>query len=454
MFKCVRFQLGISQLKNNGVFRANQDQHMNSFIQDTSGQDVVIEKKRFQLTSTKVIAALGALLAVGLIFAIMHWSDLLSTDRTVSREDIRISKVTRGDLKREITAIGKVVVANSPTLFSNAEGIVTYWVKAGDAVEKGQRLLSVDSPSLKNQLQQEQTILSRLQSELVQQELMAKKSLMEMKQALRRAELSLKTQERALARSQIGLEKQFVSVQEFELAEDQFRLAEVNAIQAKENLQLQHELTKTEIDNVRLQYERQKWAVEDLERRVNELEVISPVDGMVGSVALNQKSAVSMHQALMTVVDLSLYEAEVDIPEYYAPELSPGMGVEIRLNGKDYDGSLIAISPEIQNGQVKLRMNFIGQMPENLRQNQRITTNIFLEVHENVLRLPRGAYLDTDNRQSVFRVSGNKAERVPVKVGALGTELVEIMSGLKEGDEIIVSDTSSLRGAQLIYLTN
>lgn len=427
---------------------------MNASIRDTSLQDISIKPSRFRLTPIKIMIPIGVVVAIALGFSVLHWSDLLSTDRTMSRNDMRIAKVSRGDLRREITALGKIVVANSPTLFSNAEGVVTYWVKAGDAVVEGQRLLSIDSPGLKNQLQQEKTNLERLQSELVQQNLMAKKSIMEARQALRRAELTLNTQARAFSRSKIGREKQFVSLQEFEQTEDQWRLAEVNAIQAKENLELQQELTKTEIANVSLQLDRQQWAVNDLERRVAELEVHSPVNGMVGSLALNQKSAVSTHQALMTVIDLSLYEAEVDIPEYYAPELLPGMEVAIRLNGQDYSGSLVAISPEIKNGQVKLRMNFNGDMPEHLRQNQRITTNIFLEVHENVLRLPRGAYLDTDNRQSVFRIKGNKAERAALQVGALGSDQVEIISGLEEGDEIIVSDTSSLRSAQIIYLTH
>lgn len=426
---------------------------MNAAIRDTSLQDIQIKPRRLNLTPVKIIVAVIIVMAVALVIAIAHWRDVLSTDRTLSRSKIRIASVTQGDLRREIAALGKIVVANSPTLFSSTDGVVTYFVKAGDAVEQGQLLLSIDSPSLKNQLQQEKTTLAKLQSELAQQQVTAKKSVMEAQQELRRAEVNQQTLGRAFERSKIGLQKQFVSLEQYEEAEDKWLVAKVNALQAKENIELQQELAKASVASMSLQLDRQQWVVDDMERRVAELEVKSPVTGMVGSLAFNQKSAVATYQALITVVDLSLYEIEVDVPEYYAPELSLGMAVVINLNNHEYKARLIAISPEIQEGQVKLRMSFTENMPENLRQNQRISANIFIQIHENVLRLPRGAYLDLDNRQSIFRVRGNKAERIPIEVGVMGVDQIEIVSGVLEGDEVIVSDTTDLRNATVIYIT-
>ncbi len=426
---------------------------MNVAIRDTSLQDIHLKPSQLNLTPLKIMMLVIIIALVALAYAVVHWRDVLSTDTTLARGDLRIASVTRGELRRDITALGKIVVANSPTLFSTTDGVVTYFVKAGDAVEQGQLLLSIDSPSLKNQLQQEKTTLAKLQSELVQQQVTAKKNVMEAQQELRRAEVTHQTLGRAFKRSKIGLQKQIVSLEKYEEVEDKWLVAKENTIQAKENLELQHELAKAGVTSVSLQLDRQQWVVDDMERRVAELEVKSPVTGMVGSLAFNQKSAVATYQALITVVDLSLYEIEVDVPEYYAPELSLGMAVVINLNNHEYKARLIAISPEIQEGQVKLRMSFTEDMPENLRQNQRISANIFIQIHENVLRLPRGAYLDMDNRQSVFRVRGNKAERIPIEVGVMGVDQVEIVSGVLEGDEVIVSDTTDLRNATVIYIT-
>lgn len=423
-------------------------------IKDTSAQDIQLQPHRFTINAPKIALISAALLVILLIACIIYWKDILATDRTLSRVDIRIAKVSRGDLRKEITALGKVVIANSPTLYSSADGVITYLVKAGDAVKNGQILLTIDSPSLANQLQQERSTLARLQSDLAKQKLSSQKSQLEARQAAQLADINLQTARRVLARYNIGYEKHFVSQTEFEKAEDELRIMELRAQQAPENVQLAKAVAKTDIQNATLQLERQQWVVDDLARRAAELEIHSPVDGVVGSLALNQKSAVSLHQALITVVDLSRYEAEIDAPEYYASEVIPGMAVAIKLDGQDYTGEVLAISPEIQAGQVKLRLRFTGKAPDSLRQNQRITANILLEIHRQVLRLPRGIYLESDRGQSLFRVSGNKAQRVPVKVGASSTDQVEILQGLNEGDEIIISDTGSYKDAKLLHLTN
>ena len=427
---------------------------MLSSIKNTDAQDIQIQPRRFALSPAKIVSILVSVLAIAILVSISYWKDVLSTDRSLSRLDLRFAKVSRGDLRKEISALGKVVIANSPTLYSSADGVVTYNVKAGDVVMRGQILLKIDSPTLANQLQQEKATLGRLQSELAKQKLSSQKNQLDAKQAAELADINFQTAQRNLASFKTGYEKHFVSQTEFEKAEEEFRLAELKMQQAPENVHLANAVAKTDIKNAASQLERQQLVVDDLQRRSEELEIHSPVDGMVGSLALNQKSAVALHQALISVVDLSRYEAEIDAPEHYAPDVTPGMAVDIRLDNQNYTGEVIAISPEIQAGQVKLRLRFTGKAPESLRQNQRISASILLEVNENVLRLPRGTYLDSDHGQSLFKVIGNKAQKVPVQLGANSIDQVEILKGLQDGDEIIISDTGSYKDAKLLYLTN
>lgn len=425
-------------------------------IKDTADQDVALQATLLSLNKIKIttIALIVTLIIGALILGLNHWSDILSTDRSLSRTELRTQKVTRGDLKKEIVTLGKIVTANSPTLYSSAEGVVTYLVKAGDIVSKGQALLTIDSPTLTNQLQQEKSILNRLKSELEKQKLSSKKALLDIRQSSQLAEITYKTAQRTYERYKLGFEKGFISKSEFERYEDELLLAELRALQAPQNIQLEESIAKTDIENAILQRERQQWIVDELERRNTELKIVSPVDGIVGNIALNQKSAVSLSQSLITVVDLSRYEAEIDVSEHYAPEITPGMVVEIKLDGKNYPGRIIAISPEIIGGQVKLRLDFTGKTPEHLRQNQRISANILLDTHTQVLRLPRGNYLNSDQGKSVFIIKGNKAKKTPITLGSMSEDQVEVISGLNLGDEIIISDTSSYIHSDLIYLTN
>src|SRR5690606_2529955 len=103
----------------------------------------------------------AALLLVG-AWLVSGWA---AGSRSVSGERVRIATVTRGDLVRDISAEGRVIAANSPTLYAVAGGTVTLHVVAGDKVEKGTALAEIDSPELRSRLAQEQATLASVESE-------------------------------------------------------------------------------------------------------------------------------------------------------------------------------------------------------------------------------------------------------------------------------------------------
>lgn len=419
-------------------------------IRDTSGQDVSLKPIGFN--RAWLYGGLFILLVVVVLVAIAHWRDLLTADKSLNVNNIRTAKVLRGDLRREVLATGKIVVAESPTLYASADGIVTFAVKAGDPVKKGQLLLNIDSPVLNNLLRQENANLGRAQSELIQQRVNAKRNQMDARHQQQLAHINLLSVQKSFARRQRGLAEFFVSQIEFERAEDELLKAELAAKQAPEIIKLTEELAATQLNNAGLQVERQQLVVDELERRAKELSIASPVEGMVSVLMLSQKSTINVNQPLITVVDLTHYEAEVNVPEFYAPEMSVGMAADIKLDNQDYPGSIIAIAPEIQAGEVKLRLRFSGNTPDSLRQNQRVTANIIFETHPHVLYLPRGSYADSHQTTKVFKIQGNKAVAQAVNFGAASAGEIEVSAGLAEGDEVIVSDTSSFQHANILYL--
>ena len=119
-------------------------------------------------------------------------------------------------------------------------------------------------------------------------------------------------------------------------ARDDARLVYEHAI---ENAKLHEESLNFELKTMRVDIERQKLAVVELARRVDALTVRSPVKGIVGSLAVNQKAAVSENAALLTVVDLSALEVEFRVAESYAADLAPEMNAEIDYGGRKYPGS-------------------------------------------------------------------------------------------------------------------
>ncbi|MBS05324.1 MAG: hypothetical protein CMQ24_21845 [Gammaproteobacteria bacterium] len=103
------------------------------------------------------------------------WQRWASADVTMERGQLRFAEVTRGDLTRDITAQGNIVAAIKPTLFSTASGVIDLSVQAGDPVQKGDLIASVDSPELLNLLEQEKAALESAQTAFKRQQIQARK---------------------------------------------------------------------------------------------------------------------------------------------------------------------------------------------------------------------------------------------------------------------------------------
>ena len=429
-------------------------------IEDTSAQDEVLAPKR----SNKkwIISGVSLVLAVVLFNyvtpSVSAWSQ---SGASVSLERLRIATVTRGDLQRDLSVQGRVVAAVSPTLYSPAAGTITLSVEAGDTVNIGQTLASIESPELTNQLSQEQAILEENQTALAREKISAKKSMLENQKAVDIAQVALTAADREKRRADKAYASQSISSIDYEKANDDLQNAKLVHQHAVQDAELNAESLTFEIRSRELLLDRQRLLVADLERQVKELTIVSPVNGIVGNLAVEQKNQVADNQVLLSVVDLSEFELEVDIPESYADDLAIGMQAAVSINGQSHPAQLVTISPEIENNQVTGRVRFtttdsqgnLVEKPTGLRQNQRLTTRVLMENKTNVLMVQRGQFLETGAGRIAYRVNGDMAEKISIATGSRSLSAVEIERGLNEGDQIIISSTDQFNGADTVLIT-
>lgn len=423
-------------------------------MRDTSGQDVVLAPKS-KLKSRLIIAAIAvSLLGAVTVFALPKLDSVLSSNMTVSAQQLRFATVVRGDLERDIAVQGQVVSANSPTLYSPTAGNVSLSVKAGDRVTLGQLLAQIDSPVLTNQLAQENASLESLQLEVERQHIFNKTTLLDNQQAIELAAVNLELQKKNMLRAQESMQHQVISLQEFEQNEAELKKFVLEHSHAKQGLQLRVESLAFELKAKQSQLVRQQFVVDDLDRQLRELSLISPLDGIVGMVNIREKDLVAVNAPLITIVDLSDFEVEVNIPENYADDLGVGMTTEINFNGQSHQGELTAISPEVNNGQVVGRMRFIDSSPSGLRQNQRVNARVLIEKRQDVLKLRRGQFIESGGARIAYKIDQDTAVKTGIKIGARSLAEVEILSGLKEGDKVVISSIDVFNGNTNIYIAN
>ena len=221
--------------------------------------------------------------------------------------------------------------------------------------------------------------------------------------------------------------------------------------QVENELLYKHAEKRVELAKKRLAFENQnrefsvksqQLIVDELQRRLELLNVRAPVAGVVGNWLVQKKERVADTQAIMTIVDLSHYEAELNVPEFYADDLGLGLDVQMTIAGKSLIGKVISVSPEVNNSQVMVRVSVSPSDEIKLRQNQRLNARIEFEKKDNVLMVKRGGFLSSNGGRSVYVVSENLAAKTPISLGSQSVEYIEVLSGLKEGDSVITSSTA------------
>ncbi|NNE04710.1 MAG: HlyD family efflux transporter periplasmic adaptor subunit [Xanthomonadales bacterium] len=423
-------------------------------IADTSGQDVAISEapswqKYWPLGAGVLVLLLAAWL---LLPSLQRWA---SSSVTVPLDRLRLATVERGSLVRDASVQGRVVAAVSPTLFAPADGNISLQVDAGAEVLEGQVLAVLESPELQNRLQQEQATLDQLRVELQRQSIEAKQKSLDNRREIDEAKVTLVAAERERRRAESGFEIEAISQIDFEKTKDDLETARLSYEHAVANAELDEERLAFELETQQLQVDRQTLLVEDLTRQVKNLDMRSPVNGIVGNLLVEQKAAVARNQEVMAVVDLTAFEIEAQVPESYADDLGLGMPSEVLVGNQVYEATLVSISPEIIQNQVTTRIRFNDGMPPGLRQNQRLTARILMEEKNNVLTLQRGQFLDSGGSRVAYVLEDDRvARRRSIEVGARSLAAVEIVRGLEEGEVVIISSIDPFQSADSVLISD
>ncbi|WP_242112655.1 efflux RND transporter periplasmic adaptor subunit [Luteimonas aquatica] len=423
-------------------------------IRDTSGQDQTLAGPPSPLRRRKPWLIGAAIAAAVLALAIWVISGWASGGRSFDASRLRIAEVKRGDLVRDLSADGRVIAANSPTLYAIAAGTVSLKVVAGDKVRKGQELAVIDSPELRSKLAQEESTLASMEAEASRAVLDAQLARSNARKTLDQAEITRTAAQRDLERYQRAYEGGAVSQNEYAKAQDELKKADLGLAAARKEFALQGEGASLDARNKQLLADRQRAIAEEARRQVDVLTLRAPFDGQVGQVQIAQGTSVTANGPVLGVVDLTKFEVEIKVPESFARDLAIGIPAQIASQGKTYPAEISAVSPEVVNGEVNARLRFAqGQQPPGLRQNQRLSARVVLDTRRNVLMVERGPFLEQDGGRFAYVVEGGRAVRRPIETGVSSLSNVEIRSGLEPGQRIVVSGTDLFGDAESIRIS-
>jgi HlyD family secretion protein len=414
---------------------------MNANFPSTAGQDRSIAPTR---TSRKRWAGLS-LLALGLLGMatwVWHAAGQWNTPR-VALERLSIATVSKAPLVRDVAAEGKVVAAQSPTLYAPAAGTLVWQVQAGDAVQAGQVLARISSPELEARVQQERASSETSKAEWQRAQADADSARGSAAAQVATAKLELQSAQLMEKRQRTAFEAGASSALQWEAARDALERARIQLAQAEQALALKIESLRFEVEGKRAAFERSRSQFDELTRQQGLLTLKALAPGAIGQRLVGDGANVARDTPLMTVVDLRQLDVQLQVAESLVRDLAIGQTGEVRINGQAVPVKLVSISPEVVNGEVAARLRF-DQQPSELRQNQRLSARILLERRDAVLGVQRGSFVEQlGGRQAWVLQSDGRAVKREVQLGARSLERVEVIKGLQEGERVIVSGLES-----------
>ena len=384
----------------------------------------------------------GLILAVVVIVVIV----MAATRGGTKIDPTKLAKVERGDLAKSVVATGKVQPISKVEVKSKASGIVKkLLVDAGDRVKKGQVLCELDKEEIAAQVNSSKAQLQASESN----EKAAEADLERAK--VDAAGPDIPMLQRAYERAKGMAKEGVVSQSALDDAQKNYELA----VNKRDVARAQLTVNKAKLMQAHAQVQQQRANLEQLEEQYRNSTIISPIEGVVLSRDVEIGDAVS--SILVLGSSATLVETLGDTSEVYVKgkvdesdigKVYLGQPARIKVESfkdKTFNGKVTKIAPmgvekdNVTTFEVRASINNPGG---ELKANMTANAEVILEEHKNVLQIPEGALIyDKDKKASVEvpDPSGKEGKRkAAVNIGISNGAKTEVLSGLKEGDQVVL----------------
>jgi RND family efflux transporter MFP subunit len=217
----------------------------------------------------------------------------------------------------------------------------------------------------------------------------------------------------------------------------QFEKQRLKALERGNSAQLQAQKAQVERLRALAAYRRKQLAA---------LHVRADQAGVVQQVAVEAGQSVPAGAPLAKVINPEKLQARLRIPESEAADVSIGLQATVDTRIGVVRGEVVRIDPAAQNGIVIVDIRFTEPPPKTARADLNIDGTIEIARTQNTLHVARPAIGEANATTSLFVLSGGEARRVTVKLGRASLKDIEVASGLREGDEVVLSDMSKWDG--------
>ena len=406
--------------------------------------------KRPWLKKRWVIPA--ALLAV--LVSLAAWTSTLQSALPQAKADsLYIDTVRRGELLVEVRAPGNLVPIDKKWLSSRSEGLVKrVHLLSGAVVSPDTLIVELENPELNNKLSDAELALRvstaelfQLREQLASDLIVAKSRLEQTTSELKRARLDLDAY-RKLAATGI-------------MSRLEFQRAELSAEQLQARYEIDNQyyerlpkLNEAKLDAKLAQHAQVTEKTSLCRDLVSKLQVTAGIHGVLQNVEVEEGQRLAVGSVIASVSRLDALKAQLRVEEGQAREIAVGQTAILQVNGATVRGKVNRINAAVQSGTLVVDVIPDEPLPSGARPDLRVDGTIRIDSLPNVLFVGKPTQLGGTADASVFVVEGNAAKRRQIRLGKRSAASIQVLSGLNEGEKVILSDVSAWAGTDALEI--
>jgi HlyD family secretion protein len=399
-----------------------------------------------------IYAGVAVVLLGGVTVAL---SRLKPASPTVDRTTIWTGTVTRGDMLREVRGLGTLVPVDIRWIAAQSNARVDRIVlRSGATVKADSIILELSDPQLQDDALTAEYQYKMAQADYDSLKVQLNTALMQIKETQAALEatynydaLQAKT-DRTLA-DQGLLAERTAQQDEMKADGDAQQLTidkERLAITADSNAaQLLSQAAK--VDSARALYELKKTQLDALHVRAG-------INGVLEDVPVDEGQQVTIGTNLCRVADPTHLMATIEVAETQAKDVAPGQKAQIDTRNGIVGGHVTRVDAAVVNGTVAVDVTPDGALPPGARSDLSVEGTVEIENLQNILYVTLPVHAEPESTAGVFKLvgDGDEAVRAQVKFGRASVNTIEVLQGLNEGDQVIVSDMSAWDGVDRVRL--
>ena len=398
-----------------------------------------IQRKEQRKQFIRIGTAVG-----GFIVLIVVVISMLQT--SLKRKDLNISTVDKGVIEVSVSASGKVIPAFEEIINSPINSrIVEVYKRGGDSVDVGTPILKLDLQSAETEYNKQLDEEQMKSLQLEQQRVTNHNKLSEM-------EMNLKVSRMELDRKAVELRNERYLDSLGAGTTDKVRQVEldynVSILKLKEDEQKyknEQALAEADLKVKELELNIFRKSLAETRRTLEDAQIRSPRKAILTYVNNEIGSQIGQGAKVAIVSDLSHFKIEGEIADTYGDRIAAGSKAVIKIGSEKLDGTVSDVTPLSKNGVISFTVQLEEDNHKRLRSGLKTDVYVMNAVKDDVLRIANSSYYVGKGEYELFVVNGNQLLKRKVQLGDSNFEYVEVVSGLQEGDQVIVSDMNAYK---------